>query len=223
MTSQQADALGALGVRILDPATTFVDDTVSIGAGTILHPGVTLEGTTVIGADCRIRSWVRLADVMVGNRVQINDSCVITESRLDDDVNVGPFAHIRPGSHVMAEAHVGNFVELKKTTLGTGSKASHLTYLGDAAIGARVNIGAGTITCNYDGTKKHPTTIEDGAFIGSNSQLIAPVRVGAGAFVAAGSSITQDVPAGALGVARVRQRNVVDWVAKKRQSSRSRE
>jgi bifunctional UDP-N-acetylglucosamine pyrophosphorylase/glucosamine-1-phosphate N-acetyltransferase len=210
------DALRASGVQVLDPATTFIDEDVRVGPGTVLHPGVTLEGCTVVGRDCRIRSWVRITDAVIGDGVHINDSCVIVESTLDAEVRVGPFAHIRPGSHVRRGAHVGNFVELKKTDLGEGSKASHLTYLGDATIGNQVNIGAGTITCNYDGEKKNPTVIEDGAFIGSDSQLVAPVRVGAGAYVAAGSSITEDVPPGALGIARGRQVNVEGWVARKK-------
>ena len=221
MTHDRLEALRAGGVTILDPATTYVDDTVTIGPGTVIHPGVTLEGRTAIGAACLIRSWVRLTDATVGDRVHINDSCVIVESSLDADVRVGPFAHIRPSSHVKTGAHVGNFVELKKTVLGEGSKASHLAYLGDATIGDRVNIGAGTITCNYDGVNKNPTFIEDGAFIGSDSQLIAPVRVGAGAYVAAGSSITDDVPAGALGIARGKQVNVEGWAQRKKQEARS--
>ena len=221
MTHDRLEALRAGGVTVLDPATVYVDDTVTIGQGTIIYPGVTLEGRTAIGADCIIRSWVRLTDATVGDRVHINDSCVIVESSLDADVRVGPFAHIRPSSHVKTGAHVGNFVELKKTVLGEGSKASHLAYLGDATIGDRVNIGAGTITCNYDGVNKNPTFIEDGAFIGSDSQLIAPVRVGAGAYVAAGSSITDDVPAGALGIARGKQVNVEGWAQRKKQEARS--
>jgi bifunctional UDP-N-acetylglucosamine pyrophosphorylase / glucosamine-1-phosphate N-acetyltransferase len=209
------EAFRAAGVTILDPATAYIDEGVTIGTGTVVFPGVTLEGRTSIGSRCRVRSWVRITDSSLGDDVQVLDSCVIVESTLDADTRIGPFAHIRPGSHVMAGAHVGNFVELKKTTLGADSKAGHLAYLGDATIGTRVNVGAGTITCNYDGTRKHPTVIEDGAFIGSDSQLIAPVRVGAFAYVAAGSSITDDVPPGALGIARGRQRNVEGWVARK--------
>jgi bifunctional UDP-N-acetylglucosamine pyrophosphorylase/glucosamine-1-phosphate N-acetyltransferase len=214
--NNRLDALRAGGVTLLDPQTTFIDDGVTIGAGTVIHPGVTLEGVTRVGARCRIRSWVRITDSAVGDGVLVNDSCVIVESRVDDSAVVGPFAHFRPGSHVKAGGHVGNFVELKKTVLGEGSKASHLAYLGDSTIGAGVNIGAGTITCNYDGEKKHPTIIEDGAFIGSDTQLVAPVRVGAGAYVAAGSSITDDVPPGALGISRARQRNILGWTARRR-------
>ncbi|MDO8834259.1 MAG: DapH/DapD/GlmU-related protein [Vicinamibacterales bacterium] len=217
MTHERLEKLRVSGVTILDPASAYIDDSATIGPGTVIHPGVTIEGQTSIGADCRIRSWVRLTDATIGDRVYINDSCVIVQSTIETDARVGPFAHIRPGSVVKTAAHVGNFVELKMTVLGEGSKASHLTYLGDATIGAHANIGAGTITCNYDGVNKNPTIIEDGAFIGSDSQLIAPVRIGAGAFVAAGSSITQDVPAGALGVARGRQRNVPGWVDRKKQ------
>ncbi|MEI6668214.1 MAG: DapH/DapD/GlmU-related protein [Acidobacteriota bacterium] len=214
--SPKHDALVAARVTLLDPATTFVDETVTVGAGTVLHPGVTLEGTTTIGANCRIRSWVRITDSIIGDNVVINDTCVIVESRVDEGARIGPFAHIRPASHVKRNGHVGNFVELKKTVLGEGSKANHLSYLGDATIGAGANIGAGTITCNYDGVHKHPTIIEDGAFIGSDTQLIAPVTVGAGAYVAAGSSITRDVPAGALGVARAKQANIEGWVGRKK-------
>jgi bifunctional UDP-N-acetylglucosamine pyrophosphorylase/glucosamine-1-phosphate N-acetyltransferase len=216
------DALRAGGVTLLDPSTTFIDDDVTIGGGTVIHPGVTLEGRTRVGANCRIRSWVRITDSTIGDNVFINDSCVIDQSQVDDDGRVGPFAHLRPGSHMKDASRVGNFVELKKTVLGEGSKANHLAYLGDATIGAGVNIGAGTITCNYDGVKKHPTVIEDGAFIGSDSQLVAPVTIGAGAYVAAGSSITEDVPAGALGVARGRQQNIDGWVARQKQKTEDR-
>jgi bifunctional UDP-N-acetylglucosamine pyrophosphorylase/glucosamine-1-phosphate N-acetyltransferase len=216
VTSDRLSALQAGGVTILDPPTTFIDEGVTIGPGTVVHPGVTLEGATRIGANCRIRSWVRITDSLVGDGAVINDSCVIVEARVDAEASVGPFAHLRPGSHMKAGSHVGNFVELKKTVFGEGSKAGHLAYLGDATIGAGVNIGAGTITCNYDGEKKHPTTIGDGAFIGSDSQLIAPVTIGAGAYVGAGSSVTEDVPAGSLAIARGRQRNIVGWAEKKR-------
>jgi bifunctional UDP-N-acetylglucosamine pyrophosphorylase/glucosamine-1-phosphate N-acetyltransferase len=215
MKTAKHDALVAAGVTLLDPATTYVDDSVTIGAGTVLHPGVALEGKTTIGANCRVRSWVRITDSTVGDNVLINDSCIIVESRVDAGARVGPFAHIRPASHIKRGARVGNFVELKNTVLGDGSKANHLSYLGDATIGAGANIGAGTITCNYDGAHKHQTIVEDGAFIGSDTQLIAPVSVGAGAYVAAGSSITEDVPAGALGIARAKQTNVEGWVKAK--------
>jgi len=204
------------GVTLEDPATTYIDAQVAIGADTIVGPGVVLQGSTTIGEGCRIHAGCRLTNAVVGPRVTILDHSVITDSRVDAGAKIGPLAHIRPESHIAENAHVGNFVELKKTTLGKGSKANHLAYLGDATIGERANIGAGTITCNYDGEKKHPTIIEDGAFIGSDSQLIAPVRIGAGAYVAAGSSITKDVPPDSLGVARAHQHNRVGWAAARR-------
>jgi bifunctional UDP-N-acetylglucosamine pyrophosphorylase/glucosamine-1-phosphate N-acetyltransferase len=210
------DAWMEAGVTIVDPPTAFIGPDVVIGADTVIHPGVYLEGRTRIGARCEIHSGVRIVDSTVEDGVVVNNFCVISNSRISSGARIGPFAHIRPDSHVGPEAHVGNFVELKKTTLGRGSKASHLTYLGDATIGEKVNVGAGTITCNYDGVVKHPTVIEDGAFIGSDTQLIAPVRVGRGAYVAAGSSITDDVPADALAIARGRQVNKEGWVKKKK-------
>jgi bifunctional UDP-N-acetylglucosamine pyrophosphorylase / glucosamine-1-phosphate N-acetyltransferase len=216
LNTRRVDELMAAGVTIVDPASAWIGPDVEIGADTILHPGVYLEGHTRIGGGCEIHSGVRIVDSTIDAGVVINNFCVILESHVRAGAKVGPFAHIRPQSDVGEGAHIGNFVELKKTIVGAGTKASHLTYLGDATIGEKVNIGAGTITCNYDGTIKHPTVIEDGAFIGSDSQLVAPVRVGKGAYVAAGSSITQDVPAGALGVARSRQVNKEGWVEKKK-------
>ena len=203
--------LMAAGVTIEDPVTTWIQPDVVIGADTILHPGVYLEGQTTIGAGCEIHSGVRIVDSTIGDDVVIGNFCVIRQSRVEAGAQVGPFAQLRPDSVVGEGAHVGNFVELKKTTLGKGAKANHLAYLGDATIGEKVNIGAGTITCNYDGVHKHPTIIEDGAFIGSDSQLIAPVRVGKNAYVAAGSSITDDVPADTLAIARGRQINKPGW------------
>jgi bifunctional UDP-N-acetylglucosamine pyrophosphorylase/glucosamine-1-phosphate N-acetyltransferase len=210
------DAHMHAGVTIVDPATTFIGPDVEIGPDAVIHPGVYLEGRTRIGARSEINSGVRILDSTIEEDVVVNNFCVITSSRIARGARVGPFAHIRPDSHVCEEAHVGNFVELKKTTLGRGSKASHLTYLGDATVGEKVNVGAGTITCNYDGVTKHPTVIEDGAFIGSDTQLIAPVRVGKGAYVAAGSSITDDVPAESLAIARGKQVNKEGWVKKKK-------
>jgi bifunctional UDP-N-acetylglucosamine pyrophosphorylase/glucosamine-1-phosphate N-acetyltransferase len=160
---------------------------------------------------------VRIVDSIVDDGVVINNFCVIVESHVSSGARLGPFSHIRPQSDVGAEAHVGNFVELKKTSLGRGAKANHLAYLGDATIGDRVNVGAGTITCNYDGVHKHQTVIEEGAFIGSDTQLIAPVRVGKGAYVAAGSSITSDVPADALAISRGQQVNKEGWVSRNKQ------
>jgi bifunctional UDP-N-acetylglucosamine pyrophosphorylase/glucosamine-1-phosphate N-acetyltransferase len=210
------------GVTLEDPAATYVDDGVTIGEDTILSPGVVLTGRTTIGARCRIRGGVRVTDAAIGDDVTILEHCVIAESSLGNRVSIGPSAHVRPGCQIGDEAHIGNYVELKKTVFGRRSKAGHLAYLGDATIGEDVNIGAGTITCNYDGRTKHPTVIEDGVFIGSDSQLVAPVTIGRGAYVAAGSSITADVPPGALAIGRGRQVNKQDWVAT-RDGTRTRE
>ena len=210
------EELMAAGVTIVDPATTYIDPDVQIGADTVIHPGVVLEGQTRIGAACEIQAYARVVDSEIGERVTINSFCLIVGARVADEASVGPFAHLRPETEIGQGAKVGNFVELKKTSLGPGSKANHLSYLGDATIGAKVNIGAGTITCNYDGKTKAQTVIEDGAFIGSDTQLIAPVTVGKGAYVGAGSSITEDVPAGALGIGRGRQSNVEGWVERKK-------
>jgi bifunctional UDP-N-acetylglucosamine pyrophosphorylase/glucosamine-1-phosphate N-acetyltransferase len=210
------DELMASGVTLVDPATAWIGPDVTVGADTTIHPNVYLEGRSQIGSGCEIHAGVRIIDSTIDDGVVVNNYCVISESHVRAGARVGPFAHIRPLSDVGEGAHVGNFTELKKTTLGKGSKANHLSYLGDATIGEKVNIGAGTITCNYDGVHKHQTVIEDGAFIGSDSQLVAPVRVGKGAYVAAGSSIVDDVPAGALGIARGKQVNKDGWVEKKK-------
>ena len=213
------EELMAAGVTLIDPATTYIDPDVEVGPDTVIHPGVALEGHTRVGAACEIQAHVRIADSQIGDRVTINNFCLILGARVADGATVGPFAHLRPETVVHERAKVGNFVELKKTSLGAGSKVNHLSYLGDATVGADVNVGAGTITCNYDGEKKHETVIEDGAFIGSDTQLIAPVRVGKGAYVGAGSSITEDVPAGALGIARGRQSNVEGWAERKKSAA----
>jgi bifunctional UDP-N-acetylglucosamine pyrophosphorylase/glucosamine-1-phosphate N-acetyltransferase len=204
------------GVTMLDPDSTWIDHGVEIGRDTVLHPHVTLEGRTTIGEDCVIRSHSRVTDSVLGQHVLVQDSCVLREARLEDHTTVGPFAHLRPGAVLRRSAKVGNFVEIKKSELGEGSKANHLSYLGDAKIGKDVNIGAGTITCNYDGFKKCETVIENGVFIGSDTQLIAPVKVGRGAIVAAGSSITDDIPADALAVARARQVTIPGWAETRR-------
>jgi bifunctional UDP-N-acetylglucosamine pyrophosphorylase/glucosamine-1-phosphate N-acetyltransferase len=209
------EELMAAGVTLIDPATTYVEPDVVVGPDTVLHPNVYLEGRTVIGRACDIQAGARIVDSTLGDRVTVRNYCVIAESTVASDAILGPFAHLRPASDVREGAHVGNFVELKKTTLGAGSKANHLAYLGDATIGNGVNVGAGVITCNYDGRKKHPTVIQDGAFIGSDSALVAPVTIGEGAYVAAGSTITDDVPAGALGIARGRQVNKEGWTGRK--------
>ena len=214
------EELMSAGVTIVDPATTYIDDDVQVGADTVIHPGVILEGHTRIGSACEIHAYVRIADSELGDRVTIKNYCLVSGTRVADGASVGPFAHLRPETMVGEGAKIGNFVELKKTALGAGSKANHLAYLGDATIGSNVNVGAGTITCNYDGERKHATVIEDGAFIGSDTQLIAPVTVGKGAYVGAGSSITEDVPAGSLGIARGRQTNIPGW-AERRKSVRT--
>jgi bifunctional UDP-N-acetylglucosamine pyrophosphorylase/glucosamine-1-phosphate N-acetyltransferase len=216
LRDRKNDALMAAGVTILDPATTWIQPDVVVGPDTILHPGVHLEGQTTIGAGCEIHSGVRIVDSTLGDGVVVNNFCVIRQSRVSSAAQIGPFAQIRPDSEVGEGAHVGNFVELKKTKMGKGSKANHHAYLGDATIGEKVNIGAGTITCNYDGVNKNPTIIEDGAFIGSDSQLIAPVTVGRNAYVAAGSSITEDVPPDSLAIARGKQVNKPGWIARAR-------
>lgn len=210
------DALMASGVSLVDPATAYIGPDVEIGADTTIHPNVYLEGRTRIGSNCQIHAGVRIIDSTIDDGAVIHNYCVITESHVAAGAQLGPFAHLRPQSDIGENAKVGNFTELKKTKLGKGSKAPHLSYLGDAVIGEKVNIGAGTITCNYDGTRKSPTVIEDGAFIGSDTQLVAPVRIGKGAYVAAGSSIVEDVPAGALGIARGKQINKPGWVEKKK-------
>jgi len=213
------------GVTLEDPASTYVDEEVTVAADTMIGPNVRLQGKTSVGERCRIEAGSRLTNVKVGNGVTILDHCVLTDAVVGDDAKIGPFAHVRPASVVGEGAHVGNFVELKKTTLGIGSKANHLAYLGDAKIGDGVNVGAGTITCNYDGVNKHVTTIEDGAFIGSDTQLIAPVTIGRGAYVGTGTTIREDVPAGALAVSAGKQRNIDGWVEKKKpqKTSKSKE
>jgi len=195
------------GVTVVDPSSTFVDPGVVIGQDSIIYPFTIIEGKSTIGPNCRIGPGVRLVEAQVGEGVSIANS-VVLESMIGDYCTIGPFAYIRPGCILEQGVKAGDFVELKKATVGKNSKVPHLSYLGDATVGSGVNVGAGTITCNYDGVYKWPTRIGDGAFIGSNTNLVAPVEVGVGAVVAAGSTITRDVPAGALGVARGRQRNV---------------
>jgi bifunctional UDP-N-acetylglucosamine pyrophosphorylase/glucosamine-1-phosphate N-acetyltransferase len=217
------DRLMAEGVTILDPATTYVDDTVAIGADTVLQPNVTLEGDTVIGAECVVGSGSHVAASRLGDRVTLKPYCVLTEAMVEDDATLGPFCHLRPLSRVGPRAKIGNFVELKKSTIGPGSKVPHLSYVGDATVGTDVNVGAGTITCNYDGVEKHPTAIGDGAFIGTNSSLVAPVTIGEGAYVGAGSVITKDVPPGALAVERSPQVVKEGWADRRRAKRRKKD
>jgi bifunctional UDP-N-acetylglucosamine pyrophosphorylase / glucosamine-1-phosphate N-acetyltransferase len=212
----RADDLAAAGVRVEDPSTTRVGPEVQVEAGAVLKPFTILEGRTSVRAGAVVGPFVRLVDVEVGAGAQVLDHCLLRESVVEAGASVGPFTHVRPGSRIGARAKVGNFVELKKTDLGEGSKAQHLSYLGDATVGPDVNIGAGTITCNYDGVRKSPTRIEAGAFVGSDSTLVAPVTVGEGAYVAAGSTITEDVPRDALALGRARQVTKPEWAAKRR-------
>jgi bifunctional UDP-N-acetylglucosamine pyrophosphorylase/glucosamine-1-phosphate N-acetyltransferase len=204
------------GVTLEDPATTYIGRDVEVGADTIIHPGVSLEGRTTIGARCELHSGVRIVDSRIGDDVTVFNHCVITQARVESGASIGPFAHLRHDASVGPGARVGNFVEMKKTALGAGSKAMHLSYLGDAVIGTDVNIGAGTITCNYDGVKKHQTTIESGAFIGSDSQLVAPVTIGQDAYVGTGTTVRKDVPPRSLAVSAGPQRNIADWAEQKR-------
>jgi bifunctional UDP-N-acetylglucosamine pyrophosphorylase/glucosamine-1-phosphate N-acetyltransferase len=216
---QKNEELMAAGVTLIDPATTYVDADVEIGADTVLHPFVILEGKTKVGSACEIHAGSRLVNSTIADRVTIRNHTVVSDSTVESGAIVGPFAHIRPGTRIGEEAHVGNFVELKKTSLGAGAKANHLSYLGDAEIGSRTNVGAGTITCNYDGHQKHRTIIGSGAFVGSDSTLVAPITIGDGSYIAAGSTITDDVPAGALAIARGRQENKSGWVEKRKSQS----
>jgi len=213
---RKRNALMDDGVTIQLPETVLIDPEVTAGEDTILEPGVQLLGKTKIGARCTIRTGSVLTDAILGDDVTVEPHCVVAQSRLDDRVIIGPFARLRPDNHVKAGARIGNFVELKKSTIGEGTKAMHLSYLGDAKIGTKSNIGAGTITCNYDGFHKYPTSIGNKVFVGSDTTLVAPVRLGDGAYVAAGSTITENVPADALGIARGRQVNKPRWATKKR-------
>jgi bifunctional UDP-N-acetylglucosamine pyrophosphorylase/glucosamine-1-phosphate N-acetyltransferase len=201
------------GVTIIDPGTTYVEDTVTVSADVILYPGTILEGSTAVGSGTVIGPNSRLVNAVVGENCHIQYS-VIMDSEIGPECNIGPFTYLRPGTKLGAHVKVGDFVEIKKTIVGNNSKIPHLSYLGDAVIGHNVNIGAGTITCNYDGKNKHCTEVKDGAFVGSNANLVAPVKVGTNAIIAAGSTITKDVPDGALGLARERQVNKDGWAGK---------
>ena len=204
------------GVTMLDPDRVIIDDGVRVGKDTRLYPGVVLEGQTVIGEGCMIHANSRLSNSVVESGVLVQDSCVLLEAVVEEGAVIGPFAHLRPGSLIHRKAKIGNFVELKQTEVGEGSKVNHLSYLGDTFIGRNVNVGAGTITCNYDGFQKARTRIEDNVFIGSDVQLIAPLTIGEGALIAAGTTVTDDVPANALGVSRVPQINKEGAAARRR-------
>ncbi|MBF0505709.1 MAG: bifunctional UDP-N-acetylglucosamine diphosphorylase/glucosamine-1-phosphate N-acetyltransferase GlmU [Nitrospirae bacterium] len=203
------------GVTFIDKASAFIHPEAVIGPETVIYPNVHIEGKTLIGSGCVVYPNSRIIDCKIGNNVIIKDSTLIESSVINEGASVGPFAHVRPGSVIGAHARIGNFVELKKSLIGSGSKASHLSYLGDAEIGEQVNIGAGTITCNYDGKFKHKTFIEDNVFIGSDTQLVAPVKIGKGSYVGAGSTITRDVPPLSLAVSRTPQKNIEKWAVKR--------
>jgi bifunctional UDP-N-acetylglucosamine pyrophosphorylase/glucosamine-1-phosphate N-acetyltransferase len=203
------------GVTICRPETCVIDAGVEVGTGTMIEPYVQLLGKTRVGSGCVIRSFTVVEDCAIGDGVTIRQSCVLTESSVESGAKIGPFAHLRPGSEIGEDAHVGNFVETKKMRLGKGAKANHLSYLGDAEVGEGSNIGAGVITCNYDGVNKHRTSIGKGAFVGSDSTLVAPVTVEDGAYVGAGSCITKNVPAGSLAISRAPQVIREGWVERK--------
>jgi len=213
---RKCESLMAEGVTIIDPSSTFIDSEVQVGPDSVIYPSVQIYGRTVIGEDVTIHSFSRISNSKIASRCTVLEGCVIVDSVVSEDVSIGPYAHLRMGTTLAAKVKVGNFVEIKKSSLGAGTKSQHLAYLGDATIGQNVNIGAGVITCNYDGVKKHPTVVEDGAFVGTDSQLIAPVRIGKDAYVAAGSSITEDVPPESLAIARGRQIVKDGWVKQRK-------
>jgi bifunctional UDP-N-acetylglucosamine pyrophosphorylase / glucosamine-1-phosphate N-acetyltransferase len=215
-----ASRLMAAGVTIFRPETCVIDAGVEVAPDTVIEPFVQLLGLTHIGADCLIRSYTIIENCTLGSKVLVRQSCVLADSAVADGAKIGPFAHLRPGSEIGEDAHVGNFVETKKAKLGKRAKANHLTYLGDCEVGEGSNIGAGVITCNYDGVHKHTTRIGKGVFVGSDSTLVAPITIGDDAYIGAGSCITKDVPAGALAVARTRQISKEGWVAAKRAHQR---
>lgn len=212
MRAEKARQLMAAGVVIYRPETSVIDPDVEVGAGTVLEPFVQLLGATRIGANCRVRSFTVIEDCQLADDVLIRQSCVLEASTIATGAKIGPFAHLRPSCEIGEQVHIGNFVEVKKSKLHQGVKAGHLAYLGDAEIGSGTNIGAGVITCNYDGTHKNRTVIGENAFIGSDSTLVAPVSVGTGAYVGAGSCITKEVPDNALAVGRARQIVKEGWV-----------
>ncbi|MGH2359245.1 MAG: STAS domain-containing protein [bacterium] len=203
------------GVTIVNPEATYIDEDVAVGSDTVIEPGVSLLGATRVGRSCTLRSGSSITDSTLGYRVTVRQNCVIASSEIASDVVLGPFAHLRDGAIIEEEARIGNFVEVKKSRVGRGSKALHLTYLGDATLGDKVNVGAGTVTCNYDGEKKSPTHIEPGVFVGSGTMLVAPLRVGRNSYIAAGSTITEDVPQDSLALGRARQIVKEGWARKR--------
>lgn len=216
LRARKCNELMASGVVIYRPDTCVIDAGVQVAPDTVIEPFVQILGETQIGAECRIRSFSVISNSKIGDGVLVRPGCILDQAQVARGAILGPYSHLRPGSEIGEGAHVGNFVETKKVRMGAGSKANHLTYLGDAEIGAGVNVGAGTITCNYDGVHKHTTIIEDGAFIGSDSTLVAPVKVGKSAYVAAGSTITDNVPEDALALGRARQTTKEGWASARR-------
>ncbi len=207
------------GVTVLDPQTTYVGKDVQIALDTILYPGVILEGETVIGENCRIGPATRIVDSWIAEDCVIDNSFLL-EAKVGRACMIGPYSYLRPGTELAEGVKVGDFAEVKNSLIGRGSKIPHLSYVGDSIVGEEVNIGAGTITCNYDGVNKHQTIIEDRAFIGSNTNLVAPIRVGSGAYIGAGSTVTKEIPAGALAIARGEQRNIEDWGSREKNSKK---
>jgi len=214
------DRLMEGGVTIVDPASTYIEDTVTIGPDTVVQPQTVIEGATVIGSECVIGAGSHVSGSRLADRVVLKPYSIIEEAAIDEDATLGPFCHLRPGCHIGAGAEIGNFAELKKSRVGKKTKIHHVSYMGDATLGERVNVGAGTITCNYDGQRKHPTVIGDGVFVGTNSSLVAPLTIGEGAYVAAGSVITRDVPPGALALERSPQVVKDGWAAKRKSNTR---
>jgi len=214
LREEKVKALMFSGVTVVDPKNTYVDRMVEVGKDTVLFPNCILQGQTKIGERCIIESNSKIIDSMIGDEVTIRSNSVITESKVEQGASIGPFAHLRPQSEVKAKVRIGNFVEVKKSVIGKGSKANHLAYIGDSIVGKEVNIGAGTITCNYDGLHKHQTIIGDRVFVGSNVELVAPVKVEKNAFIGAGTTVTKDVPEGALAISRVKQKNIKGWKKK---------
>jgi len=222
MRNRKTQELMEKGVTLISPSTLYVEIDVEIESDTLIYPWVFLQGETSIGKGCTIYPGVRIVNSTLEDRVQIFDNSLIEEAYIEKEARIGPMAHLRPGTHIKEKASIGNFVEVKKSTIGKASKANHLSYIGDATVGDKVNIGAGTITCNYDGVKKHPTFIGDEAFIGSNCELVAPVSIGAFALIGAGTTVVKDVPENALALSRapqtiIQKRGVKYFIAKKKQ------
>jgi bifunctional UDP-N-acetylglucosamine pyrophosphorylase/glucosamine-1-phosphate N-acetyltransferase len=210
------EGLMVAGVTIIDPDNTYIEEGVEIGADTVIYPNVHISGQTVIGSRCLIEPSVVIKGCRIGDGVTVKAGSVMADSTINDGAAIGPMAHLRPGNELGKNVKIGNFVEAKKIQMGEGSKASHLTYLGDSTIGSHVNIGCGTITCNYDGVSKHRTVIEDDVFVGSDVQFVAPVTIGKNSLIAAGTTVTRDVPPDSLAIARAPQVNKEGWKLKKK-------